>query len=50
MGQIDLFKNYSYLIGLCEKKKTLKKSKETTTQKCKYERTINEIPKPLGIR
>ena len=45
-GQIDLFKNYSYLIGLRAKKKKKKKKKKKnlkkkTTQKCEY--TMNMI-------
>ena len=34
MGQIDLFENYLFLIGLSDKKKTQKnKNNETITQK-----------------
>ena len=40
MAQIDLFKNYSYSIGLSAQKT----SKETTTQKYKSECTMNVIP------
>ena len=40
MGQIDLFKNHLYSIGLCGKQSQQK----TNTQKCKFERNMNIIP------
>ena len=44
MGQINLYENDSYRIGLCVKKKKKKKnSQETTIQKCKYECSMNVI-------
>ena len=43
MGQIDLFKNCSYLIGLSKKKKN-------THKKWKYEHTMNKIPLLLSIK
>ena len=39
MGQIDLFKNYSYSIGPCTKDPL----KKQLHKKCKYENTINAI-------
>ena len=45
-SQIDLFKNYLYLIGLCAKKKTLKKP----YKKCSYEHTMNAISQPVGVK
>ena len=41
MGQIDIFKNYSYLIEPCAQKKTLKKQLH---KKCNHEHTMNVIP------
>ena len=41
MGQIDLFENYLYPIGLCVKKRILD---EQLHKKCKYEHTMNMIP------
>ena len=40
MGQIDLFKNDSYLIGPCAKRKT---SEETLTQVYKCMHAMNAI-------
>ena len=42
IDQIDLFHNYFISIGPC--------TKITTAQKCKSERIMNTIPKPLGIK
>ena len=47
MGQIDLFKDYLYLIELWAKKKTLKKQ---LYKKSKYECTVNVIPKSQGMK
>ena len=46
MGQIELFKNYSYSIRLCKKKKNKKKKthKKQLHKKCKYASTMNAIP------
>ena len=49
MSQISLFKNYLYLIRPCENKNSLKKQLNKK-KKWKYERTMNMIPKPLGIK
>ena len=46
MSQIDLIESYSFSIALCGEK-TLKKQ---LLKKCKYERTMNEIPSLLGIK
>ena len=50
MGQIDPFKNYLYLMGLCAKKNF----KKQLYRKCKYECTMNFIftwiPSHIGIQ
>ena len=44
---MNLLDNYLYLIEICATKKILKKQQQ---KKCKYEYTMNMIPKPLGIK
>ena len=44
MSQRDLFKNYSYSIGLCAKKS------EQLRKKGKYNWTVNVILYPQGIK
>ena len=45
--QVNLFKNQSYSIGQCAKKKTLKKQQN---KKREYECTMNAIHSPIGIK
>ena len=46
MGQIDMFKNYSYSIGQYAKKPP----KKQLHKKYKYERLLKAIPKLIGIK